>query len=172
MLLLEHVSKIVSVLLSKLSDCPNTDTLLCYYNYPFLTVHKNLDAWVYWQPTYYIHHAVINAIRVFPLRLGCAWLYYGIVLLTTTLLQYDPHCRKSPALLSLCWFVKPVVPAYRCVVVQSLFDLLYLVPIGSVWMCCWTVVITSELVRILSAYVLVSTWMLVTRIQVCVQRQM
>ncbi len=26
-------------MLSKLSDCPNTDTLLCYYNYPFLTVH-------------------------------------------------------------------------------------------------------------------------------------
>ena len=26
------------------------------------------------------------------LWLGVAWLYYGIVLLTTTLLQYDPHC--------------------------------------------------------------------------------
>ncbi len=26
-------------MLSKLSDCPNTDTLLCYYNYSFLTVH-------------------------------------------------------------------------------------------------------------------------------------
>ncbi len=84
---------------------------------------------------------------VFPLRLGGAWLYYGIVLLTTTFLQYDPHCRKSAALPSLCWFVKPVVPAYRYVFVQSLFSLLYLVPIGSVWMCCLTVVITSELVR-------------------------
>ncbi len=28
--LLGHVSKIVSILLSKLSDCPTTDTLLCY----------------------------------------------------------------------------------------------------------------------------------------------
>ncbi len=28
---LGHVSKIVSILLSKLSDCPNTDTSLCYY---------------------------------------------------------------------------------------------------------------------------------------------
>ncbi len=36
MSLLGHVSKIVSILLSKLSDCPNTGTLLCY---PFLTVH-------------------------------------------------------------------------------------------------------------------------------------
>lgn len=26
------------------------------------------------------------------LWLGAAWLYYGIVLLTTSLLQYDPHC--------------------------------------------------------------------------------
>lgn len=24
--------------------------------------------------------------------LGCAWLYYGVVLLTTSLLQYEPHC--------------------------------------------------------------------------------
>ncbi len=36
--LLGHVSKIVSILLSKLSDCPNTDASLCYCNYPFLTV--------------------------------------------------------------------------------------------------------------------------------------
>ncbi len=35
-LLLEHVSKIVSILLSKLSDYPNIDTSLCYCNYPFL----------------------------------------------------------------------------------------------------------------------------------------
>ncbi len=34
-----HVSKIVSILLSKLSDCPNIDTSLCYCNYPFLTVY-------------------------------------------------------------------------------------------------------------------------------------
>ncbi len=40
MLLLGHVSKIVSILLSKLSNCPNTDTLLCYCNYPFLIVHS------------------------------------------------------------------------------------------------------------------------------------
>ena len=26
---------------------------------------------------------------------GVAWLYYGIVLLTTTLLQYDPHCNNN-----------------------------------------------------------------------------
>ncbi len=39
MSLLGHLSKVVSTLLSKLSDCPNTDTLLCYYNYPFLAVH-------------------------------------------------------------------------------------------------------------------------------------
>ncbi len=38
--LLGHVSKIVSILLSKLSDCPNYETLLCYYNYLFLTVCK------------------------------------------------------------------------------------------------------------------------------------
>ncbi len=31
--LLGHVSKIVSILLSKLNNCPNTDTLLCYCNY-------------------------------------------------------------------------------------------------------------------------------------------
>ncbi len=36
--LLGHVSKIVSILLSKLSNCPSTDTSLCYCNYPFLTV--------------------------------------------------------------------------------------------------------------------------------------
>ncbi len=41
MLLLGHVSKIVSILLSKLSNCPNTDTLLCYYNYLFLTVQAH-----------------------------------------------------------------------------------------------------------------------------------
>ncbi len=34
-LLLGHVSTIVSIQLSKLSDCPNTETLLCYYNYLF-----------------------------------------------------------------------------------------------------------------------------------------
>ncbi len=34
MLLLEHVS----ILLSKLNDCPNNDTLSVYCNYPFLTV--------------------------------------------------------------------------------------------------------------------------------------
>ncbi len=34
--LLGHVS---SILLSKLSNCPNTNTSLCYCNYPFLTVH-------------------------------------------------------------------------------------------------------------------------------------
>ncbi len=34
MSLLGHVSKIFSKLLSKLSDCPNNDTSLCYYNYP------------------------------------------------------------------------------------------------------------------------------------------
>ena len=27
-------------------------------------------------------------------RLGCAWLYYGVVLLTTSLIQNDPHCGK------------------------------------------------------------------------------
>ena len=27
-------------------------------------------------------------------RFVCAWLYYGVVLLTTTLLQYDPHCGR------------------------------------------------------------------------------
>ncbi len=37
-LLVGHVSKLVSILLSKLSDCPNIDTSLCYCNYPFLTV--------------------------------------------------------------------------------------------------------------------------------------
>ncbi len=36
-----YVSKIVSILLSKLSDCPNTDTSLCYCNYPFLTVQTS-----------------------------------------------------------------------------------------------------------------------------------
>ncbi len=40
MSLLGHVSKIVSILLSKLATCPNTDTLLCYSIYPFLTVLK------------------------------------------------------------------------------------------------------------------------------------
>ncbi len=36
--LLDHVSKIVSILLSKLSQLSQSDTLSCYYNYPFLTV--------------------------------------------------------------------------------------------------------------------------------------
>ena len=27
-----------------------------------------------------------------PFRFVCASLYYGVVLLTTSLLQYDPHC--------------------------------------------------------------------------------
>ncbi len=40
MLLLGHVSKIVSILLSKLSDCPNNDTPLCYCNY--LTYHAEV----------------------------------------------------------------------------------------------------------------------------------
>ncbi len=31
--LLGHVSKIASILHSKLSDCPNTDTSLCYYTF-------------------------------------------------------------------------------------------------------------------------------------------
>ncbi len=42
-----HVSKIVSILLSKVSDCPNTDTSLCYCNNPFLTeklVYINSEA--------------------------------------------------------------------------------------------------------------------------------
>ncbi len=43
LLLLAHVSKIVSILLSELSDCPTTDTLLCYNNYPFLTVLYRLE---------------------------------------------------------------------------------------------------------------------------------
>ena len=30
-------------------------------------------------------------------RFGCAWLYYGIVLLTTSLIQNDPHCGKFSA---------------------------------------------------------------------------
>ncbi len=38
MLLLGHASKIVSILFSKLSDCPNNDTSWCYCSYPFLTV--------------------------------------------------------------------------------------------------------------------------------------
>ncbi len=33
--LLGYVSKIVSILLSKLRDCANTDTWLCCCNYPF-----------------------------------------------------------------------------------------------------------------------------------------
>ncbi len=33
MLLLGHVSKIVSILLSKVSNCPNIDTSVCYCNY-------------------------------------------------------------------------------------------------------------------------------------------
>ncbi len=32
-----------SILLSKLSDCPNTDTSLCYGNYPFLTVQGHFN---------------------------------------------------------------------------------------------------------------------------------
>ena len=32
------------------------------------------------------------------LWLGAAWLYYGIVLLTTSLLQYDPHCGADDIL--------------------------------------------------------------------------
>ncbi len=31
---------VVSILLSKLNNCPNTDTWLCYCNYPFLTVYS------------------------------------------------------------------------------------------------------------------------------------
>ncbi len=45
MSLLGHVSKIVSILLSKLSNCPNTDTSLCYYNNSFLTVHATTSTY-------------------------------------------------------------------------------------------------------------------------------
>ncbi len=38
--LLGHVSKIVSILLSRLSDCPNTDTWLCYFMNSYSTEHS------------------------------------------------------------------------------------------------------------------------------------
>ncbi len=43
MSLLGHVIKIVSILLSKLSDCPNTDTSLCYCNYPHFYIDAGLS---------------------------------------------------------------------------------------------------------------------------------
>ncbi len=57
-LLLGHVSKIASILLSKLNNCPNTDTLLCYCNYPFLTVHTAAGVLTHagrTRPAEYIH---------------------------------------------------------------------------------------------------------------------
>ena len=39
-----------------------------------------------------------TTILLLVLWLGAAWLYYGIVLLTTSLLQYDPHCGIDEAL--------------------------------------------------------------------------
>ncbi len=41
--LLGHISKLVSILLSKLSHCPNTDTSLSYCNHPFLTVYTSIN---------------------------------------------------------------------------------------------------------------------------------
>ena len=51
---------------------------------------------------YYALKAVLNSCNVFPWKFliilyhcfsfVCAWLYYGGVLLTTSFLQYDPHC--------------------------------------------------------------------------------
>ena len=42
----------------------------------------------------YLVNAFIISIICINLRLGCAWLYYGAVLLTTVILEtgYDPHC--------------------------------------------------------------------------------
>ncbi len=41
----------VSILVSKLSHCPNTDTSLCYCNYPFLTVK--------WSSTLHSHDELV-----------------------------------------------------------------------------------------------------------------
>ena len=38
---------------------------------------------------------VCTYIHLYLRRFGCAWLYYGIVLLTTTIIQYEPHCGES-----------------------------------------------------------------------------
>ncbi len=60
-LVLGHVSKVVSILLSKLSDCPNTDTLLCYYNYPFLTVYIRYKDGLDWsKPTSFCTQATLR----------------------------------------------------------------------------------------------------------------
>ncbi len=60
MSLLGHVSKMVSILLSKLSDCPNTDTSLCYCNNPFITV------W-YWAKCFLYYSTVrIRLVQWYP----------------------------------------------------------------------------------------------------------
>ena len=43
-----------------------------------------------------IHPSIYPLLYLLIIRLGCAWLYYGAVLLTTTILEsgYDPHCGK------------------------------------------------------------------------------
>ena len=45
----------------------------------------------------------VDMVRILS-RFGCAWLYYGIVLLTTSLLQNDAHCGKYLHLLIILAF--------------------------------------------------------------------
>ena len=70
----------------------------------FLLPHNNSLLWS-WQGSAWLHlHGLcvcccccccVHVMCVFYVfcRLGVAWLYYGNVLLTTTFLQNDPHCR-------------------------------------------------------------------------------
>ena len=39
-----------------------------------------------------ILHYIEHIYNIYPCRFVLAWFYYGIVLLTTSFLQYDPHC--------------------------------------------------------------------------------
>ena len=47
-------------------------------------------------------------------RFVCAWLYYGVVLLTTTLLQYDPHCGMCNLLYIMSWLI---IHAIRIIII-------------------------------------------------------
>ncbi len=50
----------------------------------------------------FVHHVCIYEAVFCYLRFGAAWLYYGIVLLTTQFLQHDPHCGYG-IIIMLCY---------------------------------------------------------------------
>ena len=77
---------------------------LCLYSFihccVYLSIHPSIHSSIH--PSIHpfihpsIHPSIYPLLYLLIIRLGCAWLYYGAVLLTTTILEsgYDPHCGK------------------------------------------------------------------------------